>query len=75
MGKQKSDKKKSWVMLTIYMILLIVTSGLYAEYVVSRELDGYIQFGATIVMVGMLIGIVKKVVIHLANILELEIYK
>lgn len=59
----------------LHIILLIVVSSLYAEYVVSRELNGYIQLGATIVMVGMLIWVLNKVVIHLTDILEIKILK
>ncbi len=59
----------------LHIILLIVMSSLYAEYVVSRELNGFIQLGATIVMVGMLIWILNKVVIHLTEILEIKILK
>lgn len=59
----------------LHIILLIVVSSLYAEYVVSRELNGFIQLGATIVMVGMLIWVLNKVVIHLTDILEIKILK
>lgn len=59
----------------LHIILLIVMSSLYAEYVVSRELNGFIQLGATIVMVGMLIWILNRVVIHLTDILEIKILK
>lgn len=59
----------------LHIILLIVMSSLYAEYVVSRELNAFIQLGATIVMVGMLIWILNRVVIHLTDILEIKILK
>ena len=73
MAKKKQKKTKDWIKLVMYVILMIIATNLYAEYVVSRELNGFIQLGATIVMVGLIIWTLKKVVIHLANILEIKL--
>jgi hypothetical protein len=73
MTKKKQKKTKDWIKLVMYVILMIIATNLYAEYVVSRELNGFIQLGATIVMVGLVIWTLKKVVIHLANILEIKL--
>jgi hypothetical protein len=73
MAKKKQKKTKDWIKLVMYVILMIIATNLYAEYVVSRELNGFIQLGATIVMVGLVIWTLKKVVIHLANILEIKL--
>jgi hypothetical protein len=73
MAKKKQKKTKDWIKLVMYVILMIIATNLYAEYVVSRELNGFIQLVATIVMVGIVIWILKKVVIHLANILEIKL--
>jgi hypothetical protein len=54
---------------------MITATSLYAEYVVSRELNGFIQLTATIVMVGLVIWILNKVVVHLTNILEIKLLK
>lgn len=75
MAKKKQKKTKDWIKLVMYIILMIIATSLYAEYVVSRELNGFIQLGATIVMVGMLIWVLKKVIIHLTEILEIKILK
>ena len=73
MTKKKQKKTKDWIKLVMYVILMIIATSLYAEYVVSRELNGFIQLGATIVMVGLVIWTLKKVVVHLANILEIKL--
>jgi hypothetical protein len=73
MAKKKQKKTKDWIKLVMYIILMIIATSLYAEYVVSRELNGFIQLGATIVMVGLVIWTLKKVVIHLTNILEIKL--
>jgi hypothetical protein len=73
MAKKKQKKTKDWIKLVMYVILMIIATSLYAEYVVSRELNGFIQLGATIVMVGLIIWTLKKVVIHLTNILEIKL--
>jgi hypothetical protein len=73
MAKKKQKKTKDWIKLVMYVILMIIATSLYAEYVVSRELNGFIQLGATIVMVGLVIWTLKKVVIHLTNILEIKL--
>lgn len=75
MAKSKKSKTKDWIKLVMYVILMITATSLYAEYVVSRELNGFIQLTATIVMVGLVIWILKKVVIHLTNILEIKLLK
>jgi hypothetical protein len=75
MAKSKKSKTKDWIKLVIYVILMITATSLYAEYVVSRELNGFIQLGATIVMVGLVIWILNKVVVHLTNILEIKLLK
>jgi hypothetical protein len=73
MAKKKQKKTKDWIKLVMYVILMIIATSLYAEYVVSRELNEFIQLGATIVMVGLVIWTLKKVVIHLTNILEIKL--
>ena len=75
MAKKKQKKTKDWIKLVMYIILMIIATSLYAEYVVSRELNGFIQLGATIVMVGLVIWILNKVVVHLTNILEIKLLK
>jgi hypothetical protein len=75
MAKNKKSKTKDWIKLVMYVILMIITTNLYAEYVVSRELNGFIQLVATIVMVGIVIWILNKVVVHLTNILEIKLLK
>ena len=75
MAKKKQKKTKDWIKLVIYVILMITATSLYAEYVVSRELNVFIQLVATIVMVGLVIWTLKKVVIHLTNILEIKLLK
>jgi hypothetical protein len=75
MAKKKQKKTKDWIKLVMYVILMFIITNLYAEYVVSRELNGFIQFIATIVMVGLVIWTLNKVVVHLTNILEIKLLK
>ncbi len=75
MAKKKQKKTKDWIKLIMYVILMFIITNLYAEYVVSRELNGFIQFIATIVMVGLVIWTLNKVVVHLTNILEIKLLK
>jgi hypothetical protein len=42
---------KLWWMLFIHLLAIIGIIGLYAEYIVSVELHGFIQFLATVVVV------------------------
>ena len=75
MTKKQKSKIKSLILFLVYTVVLSCIMDLYSEYVISRELNGYIQFIATIVMVGSVIWTLKKIVIHFANMLSIKILK
>ena len=75
MTKKKKSRIKSLILFLVYTVVLSSIMDLYSEYVISRELNGYLQFVATIVMVGLVIWTLNKIVIHFANMLSIKILK
>lgn len=52
--KRGTKTWKLWAMFCLNIVIILVLTSLYAEYVVSRELNGFLQLLTTITLLGVL---------------------
>lgn len=61
---------KLWAMIFIYIMAMVGVVGVYAEYIISREINGFIQMLATIAIIALLAVFISKTVSLLTRILK-----
>lgn len=61
---------KLWAMILVYIMAVIGAVGVYAEYVVNREVNGFIQMLATVAIIALLAVFISKTVSLLTRILK-----
>ena len=61
---------KLWAMIFFYCLFIVTSINVYAEYIISVELNEFIQISAAVILIIILAGCISKIVNLLIKILK-----